>query len=134
MATNNYGATSAAASQPHQDEESQALLNNRPQSNVNTEANDTFYGRTFVHVTTHRKRYFALWLLAAIAAISTVLALHFYHKSKEHHGGHDLQYPVNDLAKSVNNNDNLFSRPPRCESDRSYPIAILLSVFLGYLA
>ncbi|KAG0351713.1 hypothetical protein BGZ54_003131, partial [Gamsiella multidivaricata] len=67
------------------DEESRGLLHGQQVSH--TEANDTFYGRTFGHVNTHRKRYFALWLLAATVAISTVLGLHYYHKQK-HEGGH----------------------------------------------
>ncbi|KAF9347195.1 hypothetical protein BGX26_001297 [Mortierella sp. AD094] len=116
-----YGATNAApAADAHRDEESQGLLNNQRHP-TNTEANDTFYGRTYVHVNTHRKRYFALWVLVAIAAISTVLGLHYY--EKQHKGGHPPHDGPSDLI-----------RPPEyCESDRSYPIAILLSFFFGYV-
>ncbi|KAG0286777.1 hypothetical protein BGZ97_007312 [Linnemannia gamsii] len=81
----NYGATNAAPAGAR-DQESQALLNHQHQVN-NTEANDTFYGRTFVHVHTHRKRYFALWFLALVAAVSAVVGLHYYHH--QHH--HDYQ-------------------------------------------
>ncbi|KAF9080439.1 hypothetical protein BGX23_002156 [Mortierella sp. AD031] len=130
----NYGATNAAPAanaQAVRDQESQALLNGHSQAQaqvLNTNANDTFYGRTFVHVSHHRKRYFALWLLAAIAAVSTVLGLHYYHhKHKEHNtpGGEEGKI-VEGLLTSL--------RPPSvCQSDRSYPIAILLSIFLGEL-
>ncbi|KAG0214346.1 hypothetical protein BGX28_002163 [Mortierella sp. GBA30] len=99
------------------DEESQRLLNGQ----VHTEENQTFYVRTFTHVTTHRKRYFALWLLAALAAIGTVLGLHYYHHNQN--GG---QTPPGEFAK-------LLKKPDTCESDRSYPIAILLSIFFGYV-
>ncbi|KAG9071911.1 hypothetical protein KI688_006130 [Linnemannia hyalina] len=114
----NYGATNAAPAGAR-DQESQALLNNHQVNN--TEANDTFYGRTFVHVHTHRKRYFFLWLLAAVTAVSVVVGLYFYeHKHKKH------TPPSGDegLLTSL--------RPPSvCESDRSYPVAIILSLFLG---
>ncbi|KAG0004165.1 hypothetical protein BGZ80_002002 [Entomortierella chlamydospora] len=117
MATS-YGTTNAAPA-AHHDEESQALLSSQRQP-TNTEANDTFYGRTYGHVATHRKRYFALWVLAAIVAISTVVGLHYY--EKQHRGHHDDPHDPSGLIK-----------PEYCESDRSYPIAILLSIFFGYV-
>ncbi|KAF9141762.1 hypothetical protein BGX30_004177 [Mortierella sp. GBA39] len=119
----NYGTTNTAPAGAH-DQESQALLNNHQVNN--TEANDTFYGRTFVHVHTHRKRYFFLWLLAAVTAVTTVVGLYFYeHKHKRH------TPPSGDEGKLV---EGLLAslRPPSvCESDRSYPVAIILSIFLG---
>ncbi|KAF9137427.1 hypothetical protein BG015_002725 [Linnemannia schmuckeri] len=118
----NYGATNAAPAGAR-DQESQALLNGQ---HVNTEANDTFYGRTFVHVHTHRKRYFALWLLAAITAVSTVVGLHYYH-----HQHKDHTPPSGDEGKLVEGLLTSLRPPSVCQSDRSYPIAILLSIFLG---
>ncbi|KAG0274608.1 hypothetical protein BGZ95_009625 [Linnemannia exigua] len=121
----NYGATNAAPASGTQarDQESQALL---PGQHANTEANDTFYGRTFVHVHTHRKRYFILWLLAAVAAIWTVVGLHYYYeKNKEH------TPPPGDEGKLIEGLLTSMRPPSVCESDRSYPIAILLSIFLG---
>ncbi|KAI1317997.1 hypothetical protein EDD11_007380 [Mortierella claussenii] len=146
MSTTNYGATTAAQQHDGRDSESQALLNRQSTTHAQ-EANDTFYGRTFVHVTTHRKRYFALWLLAAVAAISTVVGLHYYHKQKEHRRGPGHHDPeglmsfnkggdkfADQLMQSVDaKNSNTLARPERCESDRSYPIAILLSIFFGYV-
>ncbi|KAF8945853.1 hypothetical protein BGZ46_005943, partial [Entomortierella lignicola] len=120
-----YGTVNAAApaSAGRRDEESQRLLH----SQTDTEANDTFYGRTFGHVSTHRNRYFALWVAVAIIAITTVVGLHYYEKE---HGGHLLHpYKPEGEAKLING----VSRPEVCESDRSYPIAILLSIFLGYV-
>ncbi|KAF9100064.1 hypothetical protein BGX27_000491 [Mortierella sp. AM989] len=116
-----YGATNAAPATAHHDDESQALLNGH---STNTEANDTFYGRGFVHVTTHRKRYFAAWLFAAVVAISTVLGIHYYHKLHDghHHGSNG------DKTKDL-----MSTKPAVCDSDRSYPIAILLSIFFGYV-
>ncbi|KAG0348073.1 hypothetical protein BG004_006128 [Podila humilis] len=106
----------------HREEENQALLNGVP---ITThEVNDTFYGRTIHHVHHHRKRYFALWLLAAIAAISTVLGLHYLHHQKQNPSNEGEI--ISSLLKTVN-------KPHQCESDRSYPIAILLSIFFGYV-
>ncbi|KAG0328810.1 hypothetical protein BGZ99_004474 [Dissophora globulifera] len=127
----NYGTTNTAA-HTHRDEESQPLIHG--QSAAHTEANDTFYGRTFGHVTTHRKRYFAAWLLVAVIAISTVLGLHYYEKQK-HEGGHhddpdDETVFFSSLLTSVASTK---PKPEYCESDRSYPIAILLSIFFGYV-
>ncbi|KAF9584202.1 hypothetical protein BGW38_007237 [Lunasporangiospora selenospora] len=118
----NYGTTNAP-----RDEEQQALLNG--QAATNTQANDTFYRRTIIHVHHHRKRYFALWLLAAVIAISTVLGIHYlYHQSKHGNGGHkDEGEFMETLLKSVARPDD------RCQSDRSYPVAILLSIFFGYV-
>ncbi|KAF9975013.1 hypothetical protein BGZ73_001466 [Actinomortierella ambigua] len=104
-----YGTTTTA----HHDEE-RPLLNGRP---IEVDANTTFYGRTVHHVRHHRKRYFALWGLLALIAIGIVVAVHF---AKDPKSGSDL------LANLVKPHD-------RCESDRSYPVAILLSIFLGYL-
>ncbi|KAG0296876.1 hypothetical protein BGZ98_000783 [Dissophora globulifera] len=112
----NYGTNNHS----HRHDEEQALLNGTPVTV--TEVNDTFYGRTFRHVHTHRKRYFALWLLAAISAVSIVLALFHYEKNKHQGGNED-----GDL-------EGLLSKPPSvCQSDRSYPITILLSIFFGYV-
>ncbi|KAF9919952.1 hypothetical protein FBU30_010340 [Linnemannia zychae] len=121
----NYGATNPTPAAGERDQESQALLNGHRQTVLNTEANDTFYGRTIVHVHTHRKRYFALWLLAAVAAVSIVLGLHyFHHKNKDHSSPGEEGKIVEGLLNSL--------RPPSvCQSDRSYPIAVLLSIFLG---
>ncbi|KAF9927798.1 hypothetical protein BGZ75_006461 [Mortierella antarctica] len=107
------------------DEESQHLLNGQAVSHA--EANNTFYGRTFSHVTHHRKRYFALWLLAAVAAISTVLGLHYYHHNNK--GGHATPGEGEFFSNLLTN----VTRPDTCKSDRSYPIAILVSIFFGYL-
>ncbi|KAF9168878.1 hypothetical protein BGZ80_004996 [Entomortierella chlamydospora] len=115
----NYGTTS------HHDEE-RHLLNGGVQVEV-----DTFYARTFRHVTHHRKRYFALWLLAAVAAISTVLGLYYYEKGQKENpptspapGEGEF---ISGLFNSMGKKDHI------CESDRSYPIAILLSIFFGYV-
>ncbi|KAF9312667.1 hypothetical protein BG000_005344 [Podila horticola] len=118
----NYGAVHT-----HREEESQALLNGQPITV--TEVNDTFYGRTIHHVHHHRKRYFALWLLAAVAAISTVLGLHYLH-----HQNKDVPTtPAPGEGEIIKGLLNAVTKPHQCESDRSYPLAILLSVFLGYL-
>ncbi|KAF9389224.1 hypothetical protein CPB97_011791 [Podila verticillata] len=114
----NYGTTNATPEAPR-DAEHQALLNHRDIH----EANDTFYGRTFIHVHTHRKRYFALWLLAAVAAVATVLVLHYVYEQHKGHNDDDLS---NWLGKGK-------GKPDVCWSDRSYPIAILLSIFFGYV-
>ncbi|KAF9425567.1 hypothetical protein BGZ94_007424, partial [Podila epigama] len=90
-----------------------------------TEANDTFYGRTIVHVHTHRKRYFALWLLAAITAVSSVLVLHYVYE--KHKNDDDL---TSSAALLTGHHG---KKPDVCESDRSYPVAILLSIFFGYV-
>ncbi|KAF9903908.1 hypothetical protein EC991_003199 [Linnemannia zychae] len=124
----NYGATNAAPTSGNaaRDQESQGLLHSNSRT-ANTEANDTFYGRTIVHVNTHRKRYFFLWLLAAVVAVSTVVGLHYFHhlnKEKEPSAPGEEGKLIEGLLTSM--------RPPSvCESDRSYPIAILLSIFLG---
>ncbi|KAF9548559.1 hypothetical protein EC957_006113 [Mortierella hygrophila] len=119
----NYGATNAAPAGAR-DQESQTLLNNHQVNN--TEANDTFYGRTFVHVHTHRKRYFFLWLLAAVTAVTVVVGLYFYeHKHKRH------TPPSGDEGKLVEGLLTSLRPPSVCESDRSYPVAIILSIFLG---
>ncbi|KAI8595131.1 hypothetical protein EDD21DRAFT_420963 [Dissophora ornata] len=96
------------------DEENQALLNGTPIAVVEI---DTFYGRTFHHVRTHRKRYFFLWFVALISAVSIVLGLYHYEKNKHEGGGEGGE---GDLSAV-------------CQSDRSYPIAILLSIFFGYV-
>ncbi|KAG0071442.1 hypothetical protein BGZ89_010664 [Linnemannia elongata] len=83
----NYGTNNHS----HRNDEEQVLLNGQP---IVVVEETTFFGRTFSHVHHHRKRYFALWLLAAVSAIGI---------------------------------DHV------CESDRSYPIAILLSIFFGYV-
>ncbi|KAF9107508.1 hypothetical protein BGX27_008708 [Mortierella sp. AM989] len=116
----NYGTTSHG----HNDEE-RPLINGVPIQNEN----DTFYVRGFRHVHHHRKRYFFLWLLAAISAISAVLGLYYYQK-----GQHDKapttpgegEY-ISGLFNSLGKKDHV------CDSDRSYPIAILLSIFFGYV-
>ncbi|KAF9148744.1 hypothetical protein BG015_009505 [Linnemannia schmuckeri] len=105
----NYGTNNHS----HRDEENQALLNGQP---IVVVEETTFFGRTFHHVHHHRKRYFALWLLAAVSAIAIVLGLYHYHKNQ----GNDI-FNVNGKRDHV------------CESDRSYPIAILLSIFFGYV-
>ncbi|KAF9119717.1 hypothetical protein BGW39_011971 [Mortierella sp. 14UC] len=107
----NYGTNNHS----HRDEENQALLNGQP---IVVVEGTTFVGRTWSHVHHHRKRYFALWLLAAVSAISIVLGLFYFHKNKDHEGG-DLM--MNGKKDHV------------CESDRSYPITILLSIFFGYV-
>ncbi|KAG0374831.1 hypothetical protein BGX24_009884 [Mortierella sp. AD032] len=109
----NYGTNNHS----HRDEENQALLNGQPV--IVVEEPTTFFGRTFHHVHHHRKRYFALWLLAAISAIAIVLGLYKFHKDQNHGGeGGELMNGKKDHV---------------CESDRSYPIAILLSIFFGYV-
>ncbi|KAF9404757.1 hypothetical protein BGZ94_003968 [Podila epigama] len=113
----NYGTV-----RTHREEENQALLNGVPVTTVN----DTFYGRTIHHVHHHRKRYFALWLFAAIAAISTVLGLHYLHHQQKDTPAPGEGAIVEGLLNSVR-------KPHQCESDRSYPIAILLSIFFGYV-
>ena len=118
----NYGTAPA-----HRDEESQALLNGQ---SSRTEANDTFYGRTFSHVTTHRKRYFALWVVAAFAAISTVLGLHYYHKQQHDGGNHDPEGEGKFISGLLTG---VAAGREVCDSDRSYPIAIILSIFFGYV-
>ncbi|KAF8924635.1 hypothetical protein CPC16_001134 [Podila verticillata] len=115
----NYGAVHT-----HREEE-QALLNGQPITV--TEVNDTFYGRTIHHVHHHRKRYFALWLLAAVAAISTVLGLHYLHHQK------DTPAPGEGEGEIIKSLLTAVTKPHQCESDRSYPLAILLSIFLGYV-
>lgn len=116
-----YGTTNATPeSAPTRDAEQQALLNHRDIH----EANDTFYGRTFIHVHTHRKRYFALWLLAAVTAVATVLVVHYAYKQ---HKGHDDD---DDLLAMLGKGK---GKPDVCHSDRSYPVAILLSIFFGYV-
>ncbi|KAF9920823.1 hypothetical protein FBU30_009223 [Linnemannia zychae] len=105
----NYGTNNHS----HRDEENQALLNGTP---VVVVEETTFFGRTFRHVHHHRKRYFALWLLAAISAIAIVLGLYHYHKNNK-----DGDFLATGKKDHV------------CESDRSYPIAILLSIFFGYV-
>ncbi|KAF9301746.1 hypothetical protein BGZ74_006318 [Mortierella antarctica] len=116
-----YGTTNATPeSAPTRDAEQQALLNHRDIH----EANDTFYGRTFIHVHTHRKRYFALWLLAAVTAVATVLVVHYAYKQ---HKGHDDD---DDLLAMLGKGKD---KPDVCHSDRSYPVAILLSIFFGYV-
>ncbi|KAG0056134.1 hypothetical protein BGZ83_006229 [Gryganskiella cystojenkinii] len=101
-------------------DEEQALLNGQPITVV--EVNDTFYGRTVRHVHHHRKRYLFLWLVAAVSAISIVLGLYHYEKNKHHPS-----------TPAPGEGDALFKKHPTCESDRSYPIAILLSIFFGYV-
>ncbi|KAF9089378.1 hypothetical protein BGX23_006730 [Mortierella sp. AD031] len=106
----NYGTNNHS----HRDEENAPLLNGQP---VVVVEETTIFGRTFRHVHHHRKRYFALWVLAAISAISVVLGLYYFHKNSHHEGG----------------NTGDFKKDKVCESDRSYPIAILLSIFFGYV-
>ncbi|CAO3568144.1 unnamed protein product [Mortierella alpina] len=126
----NYG--TANHSHGHSGEESQVLLNGVPVE----AANDTFYGRTVRHVHHHRKRYFALWLLAAVSAVSIVLALYHYEKNK-HQGGHpDPNTPAPGKGEGhhlLNAYGKKHGDGEVCESDRSYPIAILLSIFFGYV-
>ncbi|KAG0354626.1 TM2 domain-containing protein [Gamsiella multidivaricata] len=116
----NYGTTNH--NQGRRDEEDQPLLNGVPISATN----EAFYVRTYRHVHHHRKRYFALWLLAALSAVSIVLGLFYYHKNK-----HDSPAPGEGefllTAVGKKHGDEI------CESDRSYPVAILLSIFLGYV-
>ncbi|KAG0283112.1 hypothetical protein BGZ96_012521 [Linnemannia gamsii] len=114
----NYGTTNAAPAGAR-DQEFHALLNN-------IQANDTFYGRTKVHVSTHRKRYFALWFLALVTAVSAVVGLHYYH-----HLHKDHTPPSGDEGKIVEGLLESLRPPSVCQSDRSYPVAILLSIFLG---
>ncbi|KAG0229630.1 hypothetical protein BGX31_006161 [Mortierella sp. GBA43] len=110
----NYGTTSARR------EDEEALLNRQP--SARTHANDTFYGRTIIHIHSNRKRYFALWLLAAIAVVSTVVGLFYYHKSHNHHKG-----DPNGFFTATHPSDDV------CKSDRSYGITIILSIFFGYI-
>ncbi|KAF9959057.1 hypothetical protein BGZ65_000900, partial [Modicella reniformis] len=111
-----------ATGQGHDDEEAH-LLNRGPSSR--TRANDNFYGRAvIVHIHTHRKRYIALWLLAAVAAVSTVLALFYRHKQTHHKGGDDFSFLTSSLRPS---------KDDACKSDRSYAITIILSIFFGYI-
>ncbi|KAF9431020.1 hypothetical protein BGZ76_000609 [Entomortierella beljakovae] len=115
----NYGTTN----NHHQhDDERGPLLNGQPIVVVE----DTFYGRTFRHVTHHRKRYFALWLLAAVGAISIVLGLYYYDKN------HNEKNPPTTPAPGKGEFNLMGKKDHVCESDRSYPIAILLSIFFGY--
>ncbi|KAK3824636.1 MAG: TM2 domain-containing protein [Benniella sp.] len=109
-----YGTTA------RRDEESEAL-NRRPSSR--THANDTFYGRTIIHIHTHRKRYLALWFLAAVVTVSTVVGLFYYHKQKHHKGD---PFAPDSFATHPRHDD-------ECKSDRSYAITILLSIFFGYI-
>lgn len=111
-----YGTTAS------HDEESQRLLRN---VSSRTQANDTFYGRTKVHIHTNRKRYFALWLLALAAAVSIVVGLFYYHK--QHHHKDDPFAPNSLLAAARPDGD-------VCKSDRSYGVTVILSVFFGYIA
>ncbi|GJJ78676.1 hypothetical protein EMPS_11035 [Entomortierella parvispora] len=111
--SNNYGTA-------RRDEENAPLLNG--QAITVAEVNDTFYGRTVRHVHHHGKRYFALWLFAAVTAITVVLGLYHYEKNKHH-----------DVPSTPGEGDSLLKHPAVCESDRSYPIAILLSIFFGYV-
>jgi hypothetical protein len=67
--------------------------------------NDTYSIRAVRHVRQHRKLYNALWLAILIITLATVLGLYYHEKNK--------------------------TNPPICESDRSYPAAIFLSIFLG---
>ncbi|KAG0215532.1 hypothetical protein BGX28_009580 [Mortierella sp. GBA30] len=125
----NYGTTNH--SHGHRDEENQVLLNGSP---VVANANDTFYGRTVRHVHHHRKRYFFLWLLAAVSAVGIVLGLYHYEKNK-HEGGHPAPAPGEDkfISSVLNAAGKKHGDDEVCQSDRSYPIAILLSVFFGYV-
>ncbi|KAF9346798.1 hypothetical protein BGX34_003609 [Mortierella sp. NVP85] len=102
-------------------EEGQPLLNGVPVS----EANDTFYGRTIRHVHHHSKKYFILWILAAVTAISVVLGLYYYEKNK------DDDAPGEGFILSAV--EAAGKKPGQCQSDRSYPIALLLSIFFGYV-
>ncbi|KAF8978518.1 hypothetical protein BGZ46_006381 [Entomortierella lignicola] len=115
-----YGTTN------HHGDEERPLLNGTPVVEV-----DTVFLRTFRHVHHHRKRYFALWTLAALTAISAVLGIYFYEKN-QHNKAPTTPAPgegeyISGLFNSMNNKEHF------CESDRSYPIAILLSIFFGYV-
>ncbi|KAG0050548.1 hypothetical protein BGZ83_004671 [Gryganskiella cystojenkinii] len=117
------------------DDESQALLHGQ-----NQQVQATFFGRTVHHVHHHRKRYFALWLLAAVVAISAVVGLHYYHLHHEDNSPapgpgkpgkgkpHELGFMTEVLTSTGGKH-----HPDVCQSDRSYPIAILLSIFFGYV-
>ncbi|KAF9580693.1 hypothetical protein BGW38_002563 [Lunasporangiospora selenospora] len=120
----NYGTTTN--SHGRHDEENRPLLNGEP---IAVTQNDTFYGRTCRHVHHHRKRYFVLWLLAAISAISIVLGLYYYQHEK-HQGG---EKPPGDGASLLMKGKKGGDDEDICQSDRSYPIAILLSIFFGYV-
>ncbi|KAG0236131.1 hypothetical protein BGW42_004015 [Actinomortierella wolfii] len=106
-----YGSTNNA----HRGDEERPLLNGRP---IDVEANSSFFGRTVHHIRYHRWRYVITWTVLALIAIGIVLAVHF---TKDHKAGGDVLV-------------SLLKHPrERCDSDRSYPVAILLSIFLGYL-
>ncbi|KAF9167144.1 hypothetical protein DFQ27_000924 [Actinomortierella ambigua] len=104
-----YGSTNNS-----QGDEERPLLNGRP---IEVQANTTFYGRTIHHARQHKFRLCAVWGLIALIAVGIVVAVHF---AKDPKAGGDL------IAGLLKPRD-------RCESDRSYPVAILLSIFLGYL-
>ncbi|KAI1316048.1 hypothetical protein EDD11_010512 [Mortierella claussenii] len=126
----NYGTSNQQQQHNHQgrrDEESQALLNGQPVT-----VNDTFYGRTYRHVHTHRKRYFALWLLAAVSAVSIVVGLYYLEKNK-HHGGKSPASGEGEMISGLFNAVGKKRDEEICQSDRSYPVAILLSIFFGYV-
>ncbi|KAG0235640.1 hypothetical protein BGX31_004201 [Mortierella sp. GBA43] len=110
-----YGTSTTSHTHVRRVEEGQPLLNGVP-----VETHSTFYGRTVRHVHHHRKKYFALWVLAALAAIGIVLGLYFYEKGS----GSKV---FSDLAEATG------KKPGQCQSDRSYPIALLLSIFFGYV-
>ncbi|KAG0249562.1 hypothetical protein BG011_009128 [Mortierella polycephala] len=117
----NYGTTNH--SHGRRDSENQILLDGQP---ISTEANDTFYGRTVRHVHHNRVKYFFLWCLAAVTSISVVVSLFYYNKNRHDDGSH-TPAPGKDLLDILGKHGD----DDVCQSDRSYPVAILLSVFLG---
>ncbi|GJJ78141.1 hypothetical protein EMPS_10500 [Entomortierella parvispora] len=117
------------------DDESRGLLNNN-----DDQVQVTLVGRTFRHVHHHRKRYFALWLFAAVVAISAVVGLHYYHLHDKDTTPTPTPTPgpgTPDGGEAGFMSEVLLKtgahHPDVCQSDRSYPIAILLSIFFGYV-
>ncbi|KAG0251198.1 hypothetical protein BG011_007793 [Mortierella polycephala] len=101
------------------DQEAQPLLNGQPAANQD---DISIFHRTCRHVIHHRIKYCIAWILGFLVTITIVLLLV---KIPHHRSGH---------GKDPSDFSGAMMRPGKdvCDSDRSYPIAIILSIIFGY--
>ncbi|KAF9195333.1 hypothetical protein BGZ51_002848 [Haplosporangium sp. Z 767] len=102
------------------DQEAQPLLNG--QHSARQEEDISIFHRTCRHFIHHRAKYCIAWIVAFLATITIVfLLVKIPHRRRDH-----------DTDPSDPSDFIMRPRKDVCNSDRSYPIAIILSIIFGY--